>query len=113
MTEYKTPLIITHKKLIFLLKKLNPKNRKNLINQLTKKQIDCISEIFSNFLKKHLSVSPKIIKKLRRYQEEIRSLARKKTPGKLKKDILTSRRGGNILSVILPIVSSLFSNLIG
>ena len=109
--QSKTPLILTHRKLILLLRKLDPRNRKSLLGQLNKDHIQCLSEIFSNFLKKHLTLNPKIIKKLRHYQSEIREIARKKTSLKKKKGILTSKRGGNILSIILPLATTLISKL--
>ena len=108
----KKPLVLTHRKLILLLKKLNPCNRRTLLSQLNKEHIQCLSEICSNFLKKHLTINPQIINKLRRYKVEIRNIARKKTSLKKKKSILTSKRGGNILSIILPLASSLISKLL-
>ena len=107
----KTPLLSTHKNFVLLLKKLKIKDRNRIIKQAAREQLNCISEIFSNFLKKHVTLNNKIIKKLRNYREDIRAIARKKTPLHKKRFILTSRRGGNIFAAILPIAASLIGKL--
>ena len=107
----KTPLLSAHKNFVLLLKKLKVKDIYRVIKQATREQLNCISEIFSNFLKKHLTLSNKIIKKLRNYREDIRAIARKKTPLYKKRLVLASRRGGNILAAILPIAASLIGKL--
>ena len=107
----KASLLGAHKNFILLLKKLKLKDRNRAIKQAAREQLNCISEIFSNFLKKHLTLNSKVIKKLRNYREDIRAIARKKTPLYKKRLILTSRRGGNILAAILPIAASLIGKL--
>ena len=109
----KTPLLSAHKNFVLLLKKLKLKDRNNVIKQAAREQLNCISEIFSNFLKKHLTLNKKVIKKLRNYREDIRVIARKKTPLHKKRLVLTSRRGGNILAAILPIAASLIGKIFG
>ena len=107
----KTSLLGAHKNFILLLKKLKSKDRNRAIKTAAREQLNCISEIFSIFLKKHLTLNSKVIKKLRNYREDIRVIARKKTPLHKKRLILTSRRGGNILAAILPLAASLIGKL--
>lgn len=106
------PLILQHKDLIFLLSQLSPKLRKDLIKGLKKKEIECISEIFSNFLKKRLTDKTNVINKLKKFRKDIRAVALKKTPVFKKKAILLSQRGGSILMTLLPLVTSVISGLL-
>lgn len=107
----KKPLVYKYKELIQLLSKLQYSSRKQLIEKLKKPHINCLSEIFNNFLKKKLPVPDKVVKKLKKYKLLIRSLACKKPSVSTKKQILTSKRGGSILSIILPIAASLITRL--
>ena len=108
----KKPLIEIHKDFILFLTSLSPQQRKKLISILKKKQIDSISEIFANFLKSNLTQNAKIIQKLKKYRREIQSVARKRTPIQQKRQILNSKRGGFILSALLPIATSVISSLL-
>lgn len=108
----KVPLILQHKDLIFLLTHISPKLRKEVLQTLKKREIDCISEIFSNFLKKRLTIKTKIINKLKSFKNDIRIVALKKTPIFKKKAILLSKRGGSILSLLLPLAASVLTSLI-
>lgn len=108
----KEPLILQHKDLIFLLSHLSPKLRKDLIKSLKRSEIECISEIFSNFLKKRLTDKPNIISKLKKIKKDIRTVALKKTPLFKKKAILLSQRGGSILMALLPLVTSVITGLL-
>lgn len=108
----KKPLIEIHKDFLLFLTSLGPRQRKKLLSILRKKQIDSISEIFANFLKSNLTQDTTIIQKLKKYRKEILSVARKRTPVQQKLKILSSKRGGFILSTLLPIASALISNLL-
>lgn len=108
----KEPLILRHKDLIFLLSHLSPQLRKDLIKSLKKSEIECISEIFSNFLKKRLTDKSNIINKLKKFKKDIRAVALKKTPLFKKKAILLSQRGGGILMTLLPLVTSVITGLL-
>ena len=106
------PLVVQNKELLMLLARLPPQHRKKIIAELKRKQLECISEIFSNFLKKKLTKDTKIIKKLKKYSKEIRLVANKKPSLKLKRQTLTSKRGGALLSILLPIAASVISSLL-
>lgn len=112
MTVQEDSLVEKHHQLLFLLNNLSPKKRNKLIKALKRQEIESICEIFANFLKRNIPVQPQIINGLQRYQNDIRSVARKKTPLYKKKLILTSRRGGAILAALLPLAVSLISSLI-
>lgn len=112
MSNKKTPLIVQHKDLVFLLSHISPKLRKEVLRGLKKKELNCISEIFSNFLKKRLTSDSSIIHKLKKFRSDIHAVALKKTPVFKKRAILLSKRGGSILGTLLPIAVSLITSLL-
>jgi len=109
----KKPLILRYKDLIFLLSHLSPKLRKEVLQGLKKHELNCISEIFSNFLKKRLTDDANIIDKLKKFRRDIHTVALKKTPTFKKKAILLSKRGGSILGALLPLAVSVITGLLG
>ena len=106
-----SPLALIHKDLIYLLAKLSPEKRKKLISVLKKKHIDCLAEIFLNFLKNNLTQDKTIVKSLNIYKEDIRKVAKKKESTVSKRKILRSQRGGAILSILLPLAASVITSL--
>lgn len=106
------PLALTHKELIYLLAKLSSEKRKKLIAVLKKKHIDCLAEIFLNFLKNNLTHDKGIVKSLHKYKEDIRKVVKKGVSTASKKKILRSQRGGAILSVLLPLAASVITSLL-
>jgi len=110
--QTKPPLIETHKELILFLNKLPHKKRAKLISLLKKTQLDCISEIFANFLASNLTQDKSIISKVKKYRRDIKRVALKRTSLKEKKKFLGSQKGGAVLSILLPIAASIISSLI-
>lgn len=104
-------LISIHKEFIVFLNSLPPKKRAKLVSVLKKTHLDCLSEIFSNFLKNNLTQDREIIKKLKKYRNNIRQVALKRTPLKVKKKNLSSQSGGSILGLLLPLATSLLGHL--
>ena len=94
---------------------LSPSRRKQLITKLGRSQLNSLSEIFSNVLRGNLTRGNNkgLIKTLYPFKKSIRQLALKKTSLKEKRRILASKRGGSILGILLPVLSSLVSNLLG
>ena len=78
---------------------------------LNKDQLNTISEICKNFLKKKINNLPQN-NKVKPSQKEIKSISLKTTPLYKKKKIIQSRAGGAILSVLLPLAASLIGSLI-
>lgn len=100
-----------HSYLIHFLASLPPKSRARLIIELTPCHIRTISEIFKNFLNNNLTQDKKIIRKVRKYKNEINKVALKKTPIYEKKKILSNKKGGFILATLIPLAASLISSL--
>ena len=108
----KGPLLLRNKEFIIFLNSLPAEKRKKIIDHLQRKQINCISEICSNFLKKRLTLNKNTIKKASKYKKELRKIALKATPLKRKIKVLTSNRGAGLLGLLLPAAVSLISSLI-
>ena len=107
----KRSLIDRNKEFVLFISRLSAKDRRKIINVLGSEHINTISEIFQNFLKKNLTQDLGEIKKLTRYRQEVREIALKKIPLHRKKKILQTRKGGAILSVLLPLAAGLISSL--
>ena len=106
------PLIETHKELILFLNKLSPQKRRKFIHLLSKHQVDAIAEIFANFLKNNLTLDKSVINKVKRFRGDIRKVAKKRTSLKQKIKLLSSQRGGFLLSALLPLAASVIGSLI-
>ena len=107
-----SPLALIHKDLIYFLAKLSPEKRKKLIAVLKKKHIDCLAEIFLNFLKNNLTQDKGIVKSLSKYKQDIRKVAKKGETAASKRKILRSQRGGAILSLLLPLAAGVITSLL-
>ena len=106
-----SPLAEQHLEFIQFLSKLSPHMRRKLISSLSGCHINTLSEILKNFLLKNITQDPNIIKQLKRYKKQIREVAQNKTPIYKKKQILKSKKGGAILSILLPVATALISSL--
>ena len=107
-----TPLIVKHQDFLLYFNQLSSKERRKLLHTLKGDHIRCLSEIFSNFLKKRLTVDPNIVRRLLKYKSHIKTIALKKTPLYKKRKILSSARGGGILTVLLPLAASVLGGLL-
>lgn len=106
------PYIIQNKEFLNFFTNLSPNKKKKFIPILSKDQLNTISEICKNFLKRNLTEDPNIVKKVKRCQKEIKTVALKTVPLYRKKKILQSRKGGAILSVLLPLAASVITSLL-
>lgn len=106
------PLIVQCKELIFFLNQLTPSQRASVIQSLKHKHLSSLAEVFANFLQSNLPASKPVIKKLKRYRDTIQKVARKTTKVSDRRNILRSRRGGAILSVLLPLAATFLSRLL-
>lgn len=107
------PRICEHKDLISLLQKLKTKKKKStLISILSREQINAICEIFFNFLRRNLTTDLKVIKKLKKFKPLIQKIGSKSTRLRVKRTLLGSKRGGGVLSILLPIAASFIASLV-
>ena len=106
------PYILTNNEFLNFFSKLPLKSKRHLIPTLNRGQINTISEICKNFLSKNLTKCPRIIRKVKSAKREIKAVSLKSVPLYRKKQILQSRSGGAILSVLLPLAATLIGSLI-
>ena len=105
------PYIVKNNDFLKYFSKLPQRNKIHLIPTLNRNQLNTILEICKNFISKNLTTCPKIIRQLKPSKKEIKSISVKTTLYK-KKNILQSRSGGAILSVLIPLAASLIGSLI-
>lgn len=94
-----------------LLAKSNGKRRKVLLDQATREELKSLCEICLNILKGNLPLDNRNFKHLKRNRQTIKLLANSKVPIKIKRQALNQKGGflGNIASIALPLLVSLFS----
>ena len=95
------------KEIVQLLKKINRlshSDRKSYFINTSKKEINLITEIVHNFLKDRFRISSDKFKLLRRIKNQARELASKRSSIKLKKKILRSIQGLQLLNILIPLV---------
>ena len=109
----KKSLIDKNREFVIFLSLVPARERGKIIAVLGGRYINTISEIFQNFLKKNLTQDISDIRKLTRYRQEVREVALRRNPLYKRKRILRSRKGGAILSVLLPLAASLISRIWG
>ena len=105
------PYIVTNKEFLHFFNQLPPKTKRDFIPTLKKNHVNTISEVCKNFLNRKLTRDSKVISKIKPSRKEIKAVSLKTTPLYKKKKILQSKRGGAILSVLLPLAASLITSL--
>lgn len=92
-----------------LLLKASPKQRRALLRTANKEQIFCLCEICLNILAGNVPVN---IKKLKKFKNVLRKLAKSSTKYSVKKNIILKQSGG-FLSNILPAIATVLSSILG
>ena len=106
------PYIIRHKDFLSYFINLSPKQQKQVIPTLNRNHLNTISEVCKKFLNRQLTQDPKIIRRLKHSRKEINSVSLKSVPLYKKRKILQTRKGGAILSILLPLAASLVTTLL-
>ena len=106
------PYVIKNKQFIEFFSKLPSHKKRKFVPILSRDHINTISEVCKNFLNYNVTKDPNIIKKLKPSKKEIKSISLKTIPLYKKKNILQSRKGGAILSILLPIAASIITSLL-
>ena len=87
-----------------------PKRRKLLTNWASKHDIDAVSEISLNTLNGNIELTPKLFKKLKKYQNVLRVLASKKTT--LEKKRRVTKQSGGFLPLLIPAAIGAIANIL-
>ena len=77
-----------------LLKEADHNKREDLLYHANKDQINAVSELVLNFLKRKIPTSPHVIRQLAVHKDTLRSLARRKHSVKRRKEVLAAQTGG-------------------
>ena len=92
--------------------KAGPKERKKLIRNASKVEINSVCEVCKNILAGRIPLKGQQHKRLCRYKNIIRKLANKRIKIDTKRRILQQQRGGALLPLLAPLVVPLISSLI-
>ena len=77
-----------------LFREADKRRRQSLLEHSNKDQINAVSELVLNVLKKRVPVSPQIIRTLDPYKTTLRELAKRKQSLKRRKQLLIRQTGG-------------------
>lgn len=101
--------------LLKVLHNASPKLKKAIIDHCDKQLIDSITEIIYNILKDRVKLTGHQYHKLRKNKKELRLVASKHGPLKLKRELLSSKTSsqkggwlGTVLAAALPLLLELF-----
>jgi len=95
---------------VIFLKDIKPRERKIVVNHLTRSHLKGLTEVAVNIVKSSVPLTSDELKTCRRWRKSLKLLALKRYPAKEKKKIL--QRGG-FLGAILPILASVLGAVIG
>ena len=109
----KTSLLVKELPFLEFLSNLAPTTRQRILRELPRPQLECLSEILHNFLIGRVTRDPRVLNKLRAHKDCIRTIARKKTSLKTKRQLLSSTRGGSILGILLPLALNIVKGFLG
>ena len=77
------------------------KQREDLIRHANSDQINTISELVLNTLKGHVSLTPDVIARLKRYKKLLRDLSKRKHSVKHRRSLLLKQKGSGIWQSLL------------
>lgn len=109
----KTSLVVKEFPFLEFLTNLKAGPRQRILRELPRPQLECLSEILHNFLIGRVTRDPRVLQKLRADKDCIRTIARKRTALKTKRQLLSSSRGGSILGILLPLALNVVRGFLG
>ena len=81
-----------------ILREANAKRRQVMLDHANKKQINALSEMILNLLKKRIPIEPGTYRKLKRHKNVLRTLANRQTSLKRRREQLKEQKGGSFWS---------------
>lgn len=94
---------------LHMLAKSHPTQRKALLKSANNKQIKSVCEVCLNILKGNVRVN---VKKIKKYKQTLRKLAKRNISNESKKRVLVNQSGG-FIPLIAPAIISAISGIIG
>ena len=78
-----------------VLNQANRHQREALLQAANSDQINALSELSLNLLKKHIPVSAGTVDKLKRHKNQLRELSKRRHSVKKRRQLLSNQKGGN------------------
>ena len=89
----------------------NKNQRHNLINSMTQKDMKAVMMLMNRFLNKKIKISEQVVKQLSKDKKYLYKFVEEDCKLSARKDIL-KKRGGNIISTLLPFVAPLIGPVV-
>ena len=108
----KTPLSAQYCDFILFLKSKDENKIKEIVKNLPVPMINTLSEIILNGFCGNIPLNKSDIEKLKPFRNLMRSLSNKSNNASSRKKLMISKKGGSLLSIILPLAAATISRLI-
>ena len=106
------PLSAQHCDFILFLKSKDENKIKEIVKNLPVAVINALSEIILNGFCGNIPLNKSGIEKLKPFRKLMKSLSNKSNSASLRKKLMISKKGGSLLSIILPLAVATISRLI-
>ena len=97
---------------ILFLKTKDQEQIKDIVRNLPKEVINALSEVILNGLCGNIPLNTNDIEKLKPYSKFMKLLSNKSVGVDKRKKLMSTKNGGSLLSVLLPLASSVIASLI-
>ena len=108
----KVPLSAQYCDFILFLKSKHENKIKEIVKNLPVAFINALSEIILNGMCGNIPLNKSDIEKLKPFRKLMQSLSNKSNSGSSRKKLMISKKGGSLLSIILPLAAATISRLI-
>ena len=108
----KAPLSTQYCDFILFLKSKDKNIIKEIVKNLPVAVINALSEIIMNVLCGNIPLNKSDIEKLRPFRKLMQSLSKKSNSASYRKKLMISKKGGSLLSIILPLAEPTLCRLI-
>ena len=97
---------------ILFLKTKDKKKIKSIVKNLPKEVINALSEVILNGYCGNIPLNERDIQKLKPYRKLMEILSNKNVKIDERKKLMSSNKGGSLLSILIPLASSVITNLL-
>ena len=108
----KVPLSAQFCDFILMLKSKDETEIKKIVKNLPKNVINALSEVVLNGLCGNIPLNKSDIEKLKPFRRLMKSLSNKSIKVGERKKLMISKKGGSLLSIIIPLAASVITGLI-
>ena len=110
--KIKKPLASQYCNFILFLKTKDEKTIKEIVKSLPNNVINALSEVILNGLCGNIPLNSTDIDKLKPFKKLMKSLSNKSIKVSERKRLMSSKKGGSLLSILLPLATSVITSLI-